>query len=233
MASMAQSSAAMLFRPSQCIPALGRLLTPADDQPGGGPDGWAAVISYREWMEYFHGDPSVLGRHMIVTDHSVTIVGVAPEGFEGVIVAEHPDIYCRWNLPRRSMANRHCITAPALADCLRPLRSRVPALSRAAAELSSIFPSVLDAVMPAHFRHSPIVEKTQLEVSSARTGWSDLRPGSRSPWCSADPGWRSAADLLRESLRALPGTRLGSTAGVCHPRGAWRGTLASHAAALH
>ena len=28
-------------------PAAGRLLVPADDRPGGGPDGWAAVISHR------------------------------------------------------------------------------------------------------------------------------------------------------------------------------------------
>jgi hypothetical protein len=27
--------------------AAGRLLTAADDQPGGGPDGWAVVISHR------------------------------------------------------------------------------------------------------------------------------------------------------------------------------------------
>ncbi|MGA9718728.1 MAG: ABC transporter permease [Acidobacteriaceae bacterium] len=156
-------------------PALGRLLTPADDQPGGGPDGWAAVISHREWMEYFHGEPSVLGRHMIVTDHSVTIVGVAPEGFEGVIVAEHPDIYlpleftaALYGEPSLHNGGRLWLTAFAR------LRSGI-ALSQASAELSSIFPSVLDALLPAQFRHSPIVEKTQLRVSSARTGWSDLR----------------------------------------------------------
>ena len=74
-------------------PAAGRLLTPADDQPGGGPDGWAGVISHRIWVEQYHADPSVIGKRITVTDHSVTIVGVAPEGFEGVLVAEHPDLY--------------------------------------------------------------------------------------------------------------------------------------------
>lgn len=73
-------------------PATGRLLTPADDQSGGGPDGLAAVTSYRTWLERYHADPSVVGRHIIVTDHEATIVGVAPAGFEGVIAAEHPDI---------------------------------------------------------------------------------------------------------------------------------------------
>ena len=156
-------------------PALGRLLSPADDQPGGGPDGWAAVISHREWMEYFHGDPSVIGQHMIVTDHSVTIVGVAPEGFEGVIVAEHPDIYlpleftaALYGEPSLHNGGRLWLTAFAR---LRPgVR-----LTQASAELSSIFPAVREEVLPPEFRHMPVVLKTKLAVTSARTGWSDLR----------------------------------------------------------
>jgi hypothetical protein len=156
-------------------PALGRLLAPADDQPGGGPDGWAAVISHREWMKYFHGDPSVLGRHMNVTDHSVTIVGVAPERFEGVIVAEHPDIYLPLEFTAAlngepSLRNGGRLWLTAFAR-LRPSITR----SQTAAELSSMFPSIQDEVMPADFRHAPIVEKSRLQVSSARTGWSDLR----------------------------------------------------------
>jgi predicted permease len=156
-------------------PAIGRLLTPADDQPGGGPDGWAAVISHREWTENFHSDPSVIGRHMIVTDHSVTIIGVAPEGFEGVIVAEHPDIYlpleftaALYGEPSLHNGGRLWLTAFAR---LRPAVTR----SQASAELSSMFPSVKEAVLPAEFRRMPMVQKTRLEVSSARTGWSDLR----------------------------------------------------------
>ena len=43
-------------------PAAGRLLTPADDQTGGGPDGLAAVISYRIWVSRYHFDASVVGR---------------------------------------------------------------------------------------------------------------------------------------------------------------------------
>jgi MacB-like periplasmic core domain len=74
-------------------PALGRLLTPADDSRVADPTGLAAVISDRIWVERYQASPSVLGRHITVTDHSATIVGVTPPGFEGVIVAEHPDIY--------------------------------------------------------------------------------------------------------------------------------------------
>ena len=124
-------------------PALGRLLTPADDQPGGGPDGWAAVISYREWMEYFHGDPSVLGRHMIVTDHSVTVVGVAPQGFEGVIVAEHPDIYlpleftaALYGEPSLHNGGRLWLTAFAGLNRVSAYRRRPPSCPRSSPPFS-------------------------------------------------------------------------------------------------
>ncbi len=81
-------------------PAAGRLLTPQDDQRGGGPDGWAAVISHRFWQEHYAGDPSVIGKHVTLADHSVTIVGVAPEGFEGIVVESRPDFICLWNMSR-------------------------------------------------------------------------------------------------------------------------------------
>src|SRR5258708_590078 len=56
-------------------PAAGRFLTPDDDQPGGGPDGWAAVISYRDWLQRYHADPSVIVRHIRRRDHRLTVRG--------------------------------------------------------------------------------------------------------------------------------------------------------------
>lgn len=156
-------------------PALGRLLLPTDDQPGGGPDGWAAMISHREWMEHFHADPSILGRHITVTDHSVTIVGVTPEGFEGVIVAEHPDIFLPLEFTaalngEASLNNGQRLWLTSFAR----LNSGV-SRTEAAAEMTAIFPAVRDEVLPAAMRHLPVVEKSRLGVTSARTGWSDLR----------------------------------------------------------
>jgi predicted permease len=156
-------------------PAAGRLLLPSDDQPGGGPEGWAVVISYREWMEHYHADPSIVGRHITLTDHSVTIVGVTPPGFEGMLVAEHPDIYVPLEFtaalngePSLHNGGRLWLTAFAR---LKPGVSQ----SKAAAEVSAIFPSILDEVLPANFRHAPVVEKSRIQVHSARTGWSYLR----------------------------------------------------------
>ena len=73
---------------------LGRVLSPDDDQiPGvGGRDGPVAVISYRYWQRRFALDPSVVGRTMTLNGVPVTIVGVAPPKFFGVIQTLSPDL---------------------------------------------------------------------------------------------------------------------------------------------
>ncbi|NYF53491.1 ABC transporter permease [Tunturiibacter gelidoferens] len=156
-------------------PSLGRLLTPADDQPGGGPDGLAAVISHRIWIERYQASPSVLGRHITVTDHSATIVGVAPAGFEGVIVAEHPDIY----LPLEFQAILYGQDTKRdggrlWLDTFARLNPGVTR-AQAEAEISALFPAILDATLPPALRHMPQIERARLEVRPASTGWSRLR----------------------------------------------------------
>jgi predicted permease len=157
-------------------PAAGRLLSPSDDQPGGGPDGWAAVISYRLWLEQYHADPSAIGRHVVVTDHPVTIVGVAPPGFEGVIVAEHPDLYLPVEFSAALNNNEdqlHQGTMLWLTTFAR-LKPGV-SLAQAGADAARLFPVVEKATLPAAILRMPETAKATLNVESARTGWSKLR----------------------------------------------------------
>ena len=157
------------------LPAAGRLLNPSDDQPGGGPDGLAAVISHRIWVERYHSDPSIVGRHITVTDHGATIVGVAPAGFEGVIVAEHPDIY----LPLEFSAVLYGEAANHDGGNLwLPTFARLNpgvSLKQASAEMNTLFPSIRNATVPAALLHLPVIQKARFEVKPARTGWSKLR----------------------------------------------------------
>src|SRR5215208_7059420 len=69
---------------------IGRTLTPDDDRiPGGHP---VAVLSHNFWMRRFAGDPSVLNRTVSLNGMPMTIVGVAPAGFFGIVVGENPDV---------------------------------------------------------------------------------------------------------------------------------------------
>ena len=73
------------------IPAHGRLLSENDDTtPGAHP---LAVLSFRYWRDRFNSDPSVLNRQLTVNGHPLTIVGVAPRGFEGTTLGSEPKIY--------------------------------------------------------------------------------------------------------------------------------------------
>jgi predicted permease len=65
-------------------PALGRLLGPEDDRVDG--EAQAVVLSHAYWQRQFGGDPQVLGRTLLVAGVPMTIVGVAPSGFQGTAV---------------------------------------------------------------------------------------------------------------------------------------------------
>jgi putative ABC transport system permease protein len=75
------------------VPALlGRTLTAADDQRGGGPDGPVAVISYAFWQRRFGGAADVIGRTLVIDRVVLRVVGVTPPGFFGPAVGRSFDL---------------------------------------------------------------------------------------------------------------------------------------------
>lgn len=72
-------------------PALGRLLTPADNEPGA--DNMVVVISHRLWSERYANRPNVLNQAIRINGRSFTIVGVAPEDFDGTTIGSRPSVY--------------------------------------------------------------------------------------------------------------------------------------------
>ena len=72
-------------------PAAGRLLTPDDDRIIGGH--FVAVLSYSYW-ETQHGlDPAIIGDVLTINGQSMTVVGVAPKGFEGTTLGDRPRVF--------------------------------------------------------------------------------------------------------------------------------------------
>jgi putative ABC transport system permease protein len=59
-------------------PALGRLFLRDEEQPGG-PD--VAVLSHGLWRRHFGGDPSILGRTIMLDHQGYEVVGVLPADF--------------------------------------------------------------------------------------------------------------------------------------------------------
>ena len=72
-------------------PVLGRLVLPTEGQtPGADP---ILVLGYAYWQKRFAGDRSVLGKHVEINDHPITIVGVAPKEFHGTYSIVDSDLY--------------------------------------------------------------------------------------------------------------------------------------------
>jgi predicted permease len=73
-------------------PVVGRLLTVADDVPGGGRNGPVAVISYQFWQRQFGGVRNVIGQSITLEHVPFTIVGVTPREFFGIEVGRTFDV---------------------------------------------------------------------------------------------------------------------------------------------
>ncbi|HEU0141303.1 MAG TPA: ABC transporter permease [Bryobacteraceae bacterium] len=72
-------------------PAVGRLLTPDDDQaPGASP---VVVLSYDFWKAHLAGDPNIIGRKVLVNQHPMTVIGVAAAEFRGIDVGAVPALW--------------------------------------------------------------------------------------------------------------------------------------------
>ena len=72
-------------------PALGRLLSPADDRAVG--ESKVVVLSHAFWQTRFDASPNVLNDTLIVNGQSLTIVGVAPRGFDGTTLGVRPEVF--------------------------------------------------------------------------------------------------------------------------------------------
>ena len=73
------------------LPAAGRLLTPEDDRIIGGH--FVAVLAYSYWETQFGLDPAVLNDVITINGQSMTVVGVAPKGFEGTTLGDLPRVF--------------------------------------------------------------------------------------------------------------------------------------------
>src|SRR5262249_45172094 len=143
----------------------------SDDVRGGPSTGWPAVLSYGFWYERFGGDPQILGKQLEISNTIVTVVGVTPPEFQGVLPGESSKIY----LPLQFLTvliGKDILDSPTSGLFCRPvgrLKSGI-SLTQANAELSVYQPALIreflspDQILPS------FIEKAKLTVSSARTG---------------------------------------------------------------
>jgi predicted permease len=150
-------------------PLLGRLFTP-EDAAAGPPT--VAVLDYRCWRRRFNGDPAVVGKFIRHEGKPLTIIGVTPESFGGLVA----DVACDLTVPlafsteqRRRREALSLIVAGRLKDGV--------SLEQARAHLEALWPAVQAAAVPEGRQGSARQEffARRLVVDSAATGISYLR----------------------------------------------------------
>lgn len=72
-------------------PELGRFFVPDEDRtPGTHP---VVVVSHDFWQNRLDADPQALGRSLTINGISLTVVGVAPKQFTGIVAGVSPDVW--------------------------------------------------------------------------------------------------------------------------------------------
>lgn len=163
-------------------PLLGRLLGPADDQPGcaiGGAD-----ISFAFWQRNFGGDHSIVGKRLTLDGNSFEIVGVTPPGFHGISVGDTFDVavpICVEPIvsPRNNrLTIRHAWWLASIGR-LKPGWT----VERANAQIGAVTTAILQETIPPFYDSDGVKNylKYKLGVFSASTGFSNLRHDSETP----------------------------------------------------
>jgi predicted permease len=163
-------------------PSLGRVFGEAGDVSGGGPAGYQAVLNYDYWNTHFHGDRSVIGKGLLLNGRSVTILGVLPRGFNGlvsgradmVLPLSFAEIAYPQKDPYRNAPGNFWLT---VMGRLQPERS----IKTAQSNLQAILPQVYAEADPQGRFLNGYFKSFTLGVESGRAGRSALRIGYSRP----------------------------------------------------
>jgi predicted permease len=163
-------------------PALGRLISDADDHRGCGVPG--AVISYPFWQHEYKGDQSIVGRTITLNRKPVQIIGVSGAGFHGLVVGSSFDVA----LPICGMAAIGGEYNPLTQDytwwltAMGRLKTGVSE-SQALAQLNAMAPSLFHDTLPTSFKGQRAEQylSFHLKLLPAGTGVSNLREDYSSP----------------------------------------------------
>lgn len=131
------ASSANLFSILGVRPQMGRAFVAGEDEEG---KPGVAVLSHRFWQRKFGGDPSVLGRSIVLDGRSYQVVGVMPSSF--TFPADLIDLWTAfpWNAELRNNREDHYLwVVGRLNEGIAPAAARAE-MKAIAARLSQAYP---------------------------------------------------------------------------------------------
>lgn len=145
-----------------------------------------SVLSHDYWTAHFGRNPSILNQAITLNNRPFTVVGIAPEGFRGILSGNAPELFI-------SIA-AHALISPGTKDYNRPDLSMFTILGRLApgvpreraqAELQPIFASTvrdqLTTLKITNKRSRAHLEATALELNPAARGLNEMERQWRKP----------------------------------------------------
>ena len=166
-------------------PAIGRLLSHEDDRDK--PGNYVVVLSHDYWVRRFGGRTDVLNQALTVNGTALTVVGVAPRGFQGTTLGVRPLAYVPISLrevlvPRwKGLDNRRSYWAYLFAR----VKPGVP-VEQARASINGQFRTIMQNVdVPLQKGMSPATlerfRARELNLVPGARGQSELHTEAREP----------------------------------------------------
>ncbi|HET7132869.1 MAG TPA: ABC transporter permease, partial [Gammaproteobacteria bacterium] len=127
-------------------PVVGRMLGPQDEPSLG--ESAVAVVSYDYWQGSLGADPNVIGQTLVVNGQTLTIVGVAPEGFSGTTFGWRPAVFVPLTLRWRMESNVPRSDNDRLAYWIYAFGRLKPGVSleQARASLNTLYSGIINEV---------------------------------------------------------------------------------------
>jgi predicted permease len=166
--------------------AVGRTFTAEEDQKIAGAP--LAMLSFAYWKSRFAGDPGIVGKTVVINGHSMTVVGVAEQGFDGVELGHRAQIFVPVVMkgPMIPMANDISDRRSRFVNAFGRLKAGVSP-EQAQAALQPFFHSMLEMeVKEAAFRNASAYTRSQflknvIQVLPGSQGRSYLRRQLQTP----------------------------------------------------
>jgi predicted permease len=163
-------------------PALGRVLTPADDRRGCAAQ---AVLSYAFWNRAYGGQPGVLGQTLMVNGKPVEIIGVTAAGFEGMGIGRSFDLALPVCADAPLSDNGKGRMAAGTEWWLSVFGRLKPGwtVDRASAHLATISPALFEATLPPEYPSESVgrYKTFTLQAVEGSAGLSQVREAYGTP----------------------------------------------------
>ena len=170
------------FAVLQLEPYLGRSFSERDDVPGGGPDGYKALLGYGYWKDSFQSNPAIIGKPLTLNGRKVTIIGVLPPKFHGLVRGQSADLVLPLAFDEALHPKHPWRHAPGYMwlTVMGRLRDG-QSLQSAKSNLAAIQAQVREAADPSHQFLDGFFAPFKFGVVNGRMGRSDLAETYRQP----------------------------------------------------